>query len=169
MTLRAELMSGRQFRETKCCTFQNDREYDVALSKYKIAAQTTPESSALWNNIGMCLYGKQKYVAVNSSFYSFLFPCMPLLFAITAEFHSNDCTPRVQWQITHFRDRYRKLKIPHRSTMMERTRFTQQKLSIFRKKKSLLIVGRKINSDTHPYATARTNEARHNVVQPNLL
>lgn len=46
---------------------QNDREYDVALSKYKIAAQTTPESSALWNNIGMCLYGKQKYVAAISS------------------------------------------------------------------------------------------------------
>ncbi|RLU16161.1 hypothetical protein DMN91_011921 [Ooceraea biroi] len=46
---------------------QNDREYDVALSKYKIAAQTIPESSALWNNIGMCLYGKQKYVAAISS------------------------------------------------------------------------------------------------------
>lgn len=47
------------------CILQNHREYDVALSKYKVAAQTTPESSVLWNNIGMCLYGKQKYVAVS--------------------------------------------------------------------------------------------------------
>ncbi|XP_020290164.1 Bardet-Biedl syndrome 4 protein isoform X2 [Pseudomyrmex gracilis] len=46
---------------------QNHREHDVALSKYKVAAQTIPESSALWNNIGMCLYGKQKYVAAISS------------------------------------------------------------------------------------------------------
>ncbi|XP_039305695.1 Bardet-Biedl syndrome 4 protein homolog isoform X2 [Solenopsis invicta] len=46
---------------------QNHREYDVALSKYKIAAQTIPESSILWNNIGMCLYAKQKYVAAISS------------------------------------------------------------------------------------------------------
>ncbi|XP_072757079.1 BBSome complex member BBS4 [Anoplolepis gracilipes] len=46
---------------------QNHREYDVALSKYKVAAQITPESSALWNNIGMCLYAKQKYVAAISS------------------------------------------------------------------------------------------------------
>ncbi|KAL0108838.1 hypothetical protein PUN28_014154 [Cardiocondyla obscurior] len=44
---------------------QNHREYDVALSKYKVAAQTIPESSILWNNIGMCLYAKQKYVAVS--------------------------------------------------------------------------------------------------------
>ncbi|XP_036147474.1 Bardet-Biedl syndrome 4 protein homolog isoform X2 [Monomorium pharaonis] len=46
---------------------QNHREYDVALSKYKVAAQTIPESSILWNNIGMCLYAKQKYVAAISS------------------------------------------------------------------------------------------------------
>ncbi|KAG5317502.1 BBS4 protein, partial [Pseudoatta argentina] len=46
---------------------QSHREYDVALSKYKIAAQTIPESSILWNNIGMCLYAKQKYVAAISS------------------------------------------------------------------------------------------------------
>ncbi|KAI4504572.1 hypothetical protein M0802_000122 [Mischocyttarus mexicanus] len=45
---------------------QKHREYDVALSKYKIAAQLTPESSALWNNIGMCFYGKQKFVAAIS-------------------------------------------------------------------------------------------------------
>ncbi|TGZ54642.1 Uncharacterized protein DBV15_06141 [Temnothorax longispinosus] len=46
---------------------QNHREYDVALSKYKVAAQAIPESSILWNNIGMCLYAKQKYVAAISS------------------------------------------------------------------------------------------------------
>ncbi|KYM93702.1 Bardet-Biedl syndrome 4 protein like protein, partial [Cyphomyrmex costatus] len=46
---------------------QNHREYDVALSKYKVAAQTIPESPILWNNIGMCLYAKQKYVAAISS------------------------------------------------------------------------------------------------------
>lgn len=48
---------------------QNHGEYDVALSKYKSAAQTLPESSALWNNIGMCFFGKQKFVAV--SFFQF--------------------------------------------------------------------------------------------------
>ncbi|XP_011311542.1 Bardet-Biedl syndrome 4 protein homolog isoform X2 [Fopius arisanus] len=45
---------------------QNHQEYDVALSKYKIAAQMLPESYHLWNNIGMCLYGKQKVVAAIS-------------------------------------------------------------------------------------------------------
>nr|XP_031825496.1 Bardet-Biedl syndrome 4 protein homolog isoform X1 [Nomia melanderi]XP_031825497.1 Bardet-Biedl syndrome 4 protein homolog isoform X1 [Nomia melanderi]XP_031825498.1 Bardet-Biedl syndrome 4 protein homolog isoform X1 [Nomia melanderi]XP_031825499.1 Bardet-Biedl syndrome 4 protein homolog isoform X1 [Nomia melanderi]XP_031825500.1 Bardet-Biedl syndrome 4 protein homolog isoform X1 [Nomia melanderi]XP_031825501.1 Bardet-Biedl syndrome 4 protein homolog isoform X1 [Nomia melanderi]XP_03182550 len=42
---------------------QNHQEYDVALSKYKLAAQSIPESHALWNNVGMCFYGKQKFVA----------------------------------------------------------------------------------------------------------
>ncbi|XP_043505596.1 Bardet-Biedl syndrome 4 protein homolog [Polistes fuscatus] len=45
---------------------QKNCEYDVALSKYKLAAQLTPESSALWNNVGMCFYGKQKFVAAIS-------------------------------------------------------------------------------------------------------
>ncbi|XP_046813929.1 Bardet-Biedl syndrome 4 protein homolog isoform X1 [Vespa crabro] len=45
---------------------QKHNEYDVALSKYKIAAQLIPESSALWNNVGMCFYGKQKFVAAIS-------------------------------------------------------------------------------------------------------
>lgn len=39
-------------------------DYDVALSKYRTAAQASPESPHLWNNIGMCFYGKKKYVAV---------------------------------------------------------------------------------------------------------
>ncbi|XP_006614029.1 Bardet-Biedl syndrome 4 protein homolog isoform X1 [Apis dorsata] len=45
---------------------QNHQEYDVALSKYKQAAQSIPESYALWNNVGMCFYGKQKFVAAIS-------------------------------------------------------------------------------------------------------
>ncbi|XP_065167509.1 Bardet-Biedl syndrome 4 protein isoform X2 [Atheta coriaria] len=45
------------------CITQNHEEHDVALSKYKIAVQTEPNSVALWNNIGMCFYAKQKFVA----------------------------------------------------------------------------------------------------------
>lgn len=52
--------------------FQKHCEYDVALSKYKIAAQLIPESSALWNNVGMCFYGKQKFVAVSNYYYILL-------------------------------------------------------------------------------------------------
>lgn len=36
---------------------------DVALVKYRVAAVHTPNSAQLWNNIGMCFFGKQKYVA----------------------------------------------------------------------------------------------------------
>ncbi|KAF2902241.1 hypothetical protein ILUMI_03958, partial [Ignelater luminosus] len=45
------------------CITQAHEEYDVALSKYKVAVQINPDSVALWNNIGMCFYSKQKYVA----------------------------------------------------------------------------------------------------------
>jgi Bardet-Biedl syndrome 4 protein len=45
--------------------FQNHKDFDVALSKYKIAAQFLPESISLWNNIGMCFFEKKKYVAVS--------------------------------------------------------------------------------------------------------
>ena len=31
--------------------------------KYRIAAQINPHSAQLWNNIGMCFLGKQKFVA----------------------------------------------------------------------------------------------------------
>lgn len=41
-------------------------DYDVALSKYRIAAQTSSESPYLWNNIGLCFYGKKKLVAVRT-------------------------------------------------------------------------------------------------------
>ena len=64
---------------------QEAEEYDVALTKYRIAAVRSPESGALWNNIGqsysflvfyklkskrvnpswagMCFFGKKKLVA----------------------------------------------------------------------------------------------------------
>ena len=32
---------------------------DVALVKYRVAAVQTPNSAQLWNNIGMCFFGKQ--------------------------------------------------------------------------------------------------------------
>jgi tetratricopeptide (TPR) repeat protein len=34
---------------------------DVALIKYRVAAVQTPHSAQLWNNIGMCFFGKQRY------------------------------------------------------------------------------------------------------------
>ena len=36
---------------------------DVALVKYRVAVAQTPNSAQLWNNIGMCFFGKDKYVA----------------------------------------------------------------------------------------------------------
>ncbi|RZF41512.1 hypothetical protein LSTR_LSTR000226 [Laodelphax striatellus] len=45
---------------------QRNGDYDVALAKYKVAAQYLPESAALWNNVGMCFFGKRKYVAAIS-------------------------------------------------------------------------------------------------------
>lgn len=42
---------------------QDHSEMDVALSKYRIAAVHTPNSAQLWNNIGMCFFGKQNHVA----------------------------------------------------------------------------------------------------------
>ena len=48
---------------------QDRGDYDVALAKYRIAAAATPESPQLWNNIGMCFFGKKKYVAVRDKCY----------------------------------------------------------------------------------------------------
>ncbi|XP_014673640.1 PREDICTED: Bardet-Biedl syndrome 4 protein-like [Priapulus caudatus] len=45
---------------------QMHRDHDVALTKYRIAAAHAPESVPLWNNIGMCFFGKKKYVAAIS-------------------------------------------------------------------------------------------------------
>jgi Bardet-Biedl syndrome 4 protein len=46
---------------------QDHSEVDVALMKYRIAAVATPNSAQLWNNVGMCFFGKQKFVAVSQS------------------------------------------------------------------------------------------------------
>ncbi|XP_071092197.1 BBSome complex member BBS4-like isoform X1 [Haliotis cracherodii] len=45
---------------------QSHADFDVALTKYRIAAVNTPESPPLWNNIGMCFFGKKKFVAAIS-------------------------------------------------------------------------------------------------------
>uniref|UniRef100_A0ACB8E575 Bardet-Biedl syndrome 4 protein n=1 Tax=Sphaerodactylus townsendi TaxID=933632 RepID=A0ACB8E575_9SAUR len=42
-------------------------DFDVALTKYRVVACAAPESPPLWNNIGMCFFGKKKYVAVGIS------------------------------------------------------------------------------------------------------
>ena len=44
---------------------QDEGDFDVALTKYRVAAVKVPEAPQLWNNIGMCFFGKQKYVAVS--------------------------------------------------------------------------------------------------------
>ncbi|XP_075525599.1 Bardet-Biedl syndrome 4 [Dermacentor variabilis] len=41
-------------------------DYDVALTKYRAIASAPDESPALWNNVGMCFFGKKKYVAAIS-------------------------------------------------------------------------------------------------------
>nr|XP_014339446.1 PREDICTED: Bardet-Biedl syndrome 4 protein isoform X2 [Latimeria chalumnae] len=45
---------------------QTHGDFDVALTKYRVAASAVPESPPLWNNIGMCFFGKKKYVAAIS-------------------------------------------------------------------------------------------------------
>lgn len=42
---------------------QDHQDMDVALIKYRVAVVETPNSAQLWNNIGMCFFGKQRYVA----------------------------------------------------------------------------------------------------------
>merc|ERR1712112_266337 len=42
---------------------QDHSDMDVALMKYRVAAVCTPNSAQLWNNVGMCFFGKQKFVA----------------------------------------------------------------------------------------------------------
>lgn len=47
-----------------CSIIQDKGDHDAALLKYRIAAVHVPNSAQLWNNIGMCFFGKQKFVAV---------------------------------------------------------------------------------------------------------
>lgn len=46
---------------------QTHGDFDVAMNKYRVAACAVPESPPLWNNIGMCFFGKKKYVAVSKT------------------------------------------------------------------------------------------------------
>ena len=45
---------------------QDHNDMDVALVKYRVAAVKMPHSAQLWNNIGMCFFGKQRFVAAIS-------------------------------------------------------------------------------------------------------
>lgn len=40
-------------------------DFDVALTKYRVAAAVSPESAPVWNNVGMAFFGKRKFVAVS--------------------------------------------------------------------------------------------------------
>uniref|UniRef100_A0A7S1X3Q1 Bardet-Biedl syndrome 4 n=1 Tax=Tetraselmis chuii TaxID=63592 RepID=A0A7S1X3Q1_9CHLO len=42
---------------------QDHSDMDVALIKYRVAAVAMPNSPQLWSNIGMCFFGKQRYIA----------------------------------------------------------------------------------------------------------
>jgi len=42
---------------------QDQGDFEVALVKYRTAAKQIPESPQLWNNVGMCFFGKKKFVA----------------------------------------------------------------------------------------------------------
>lgn len=42
---------------------QDHQDFDVALSKYRVAAVQTPNSAQLWNNVGMCFFGKKNFIA----------------------------------------------------------------------------------------------------------
>jgi Bardet-Biedl syndrome 4 protein len=42
---------------------QERGDFDAALMKYKVVANNDPNSALLWNNIGMCFFGKQRYIA----------------------------------------------------------------------------------------------------------
>eukprot|EP00796_Vickermania_ingenoplastis_P005151 gene5151-3701_t len=42
---------------------QQAGDYDVALSKYRVAVSKRPNCPHIWNNIGACFYGKKKYYA----------------------------------------------------------------------------------------------------------
>lgn len=55
---------------------QDGGDYDVALSKYRVAIQQLPDSPQLWNNIGACFFGKRKYYAAVACLRKslFLFP-----------------------------------------------------------------------------------------------
>ncbi|CAJ0942976.1 unnamed protein product, partial [Mesorhabditis belari] len=56
-------------------------DHDVALNKYRIAAEKCDYNGCLWNNIGMCLFAKGKFVAAISCLKKAAFLC-PLEYRI---------------------------------------------------------------------------------------
>ncbi len=45
---------------------QKNGDFDVALTKYRVAMVQTPHSAPLWSNVGLCLYGKGKLIAATA-------------------------------------------------------------------------------------------------------
>jgi len=45
---------------------QDHNDMDIALIRYRVAAVQTPSSAQLWNNIGMCFFGKGMHIAAIS-------------------------------------------------------------------------------------------------------
>ncbi|GAB5367818.1 hypothetical protein AAMO2058_001264100 [Amorphochlora amoebiformis] len=45
---------------------QDHNDMDIALQRYRVAAVKTPNSAQLWNNIGMCFFGKGLHIAAIS-------------------------------------------------------------------------------------------------------
>lgn len=43
--------------------YQDKCEYEQALLKYKLASLSNPNSPLVWNNLGLCFFAKQKYIA----------------------------------------------------------------------------------------------------------
>lgn len=63
---------------------QTHGDFDVAMNKYRVAACVVPESPPLWNNIGMCFFGKKKYVAVSNTvlFLTWTQYCFLIIFSL---------------------------------------------------------------------------------------
>ena len=71
---------------------QENADFDNALLKYRVGAVFTPNSPELWSNIGMCFFGKGKYVAVSNVVkISILLICCEFRFRewIRSFFHAN--------------------------------------------------------------------------------
>ena len=48
--------------------FQEFSDFDAALKKYSNCNFQNPNSAELWNNIGMCFYGKEQHISVRKFF-----------------------------------------------------------------------------------------------------
>eukprot|EP00605_Chrysophyceae_sp_TOSAG23-4_P002598 GSChrysophyteH1.ASY1.ANO1.2869.1 assembled CDS len=51
---------------------QASGDYDVALTKYRVAMVHSPHCAELWNNIGLCFFGKAKLIGANASAFHYL-------------------------------------------------------------------------------------------------